>query len=82
MKKIIYETIGLDCPICATGMQGYIEKVPHVKKVKVDFFTQKVHLIVEDETNEEELFCQCQKATKSFNRTIKLNKLENIYAKL
>ena len=83
MKKVIYEAMNIDCPVCAAGLGDSIKKnVTGVVKIRVDFFTQKVHLIVEDDVNEDELFEKCVKVAKSFNRTFKLKKRDELCASI
>ena len=48
MVKKVYRVENLDCANCAAKMEEAIKKLPGVKRVSVNFMTQKMILDAED----------------------------------
>ena len=70
--KIKYNITGLDCPNCAAKLAAMIEAKEGISSAKINFLTEK--LTVESELAEEELYSLVASVSKSFSKSIKVEK--------
>ncbi len=53
--RYVLKMENLDCANCASRMERFISKIPQVESVSVNFLTQKMILVTDEDTFEETL---------------------------
>lgn len=71
--KTKYSVVGLDCPNCASKLEGMIAKVEGIDSAKINFLSEK--LTVESGLPSAELLAAVRETAKAFSAKVKIEEL-------
>ena len=71
--KTKYSVVGLDCPNCASKLEGMIAKVEGIDSAKINFLSEK--LTVESDLPAAELLAAVRETAKAFSAKVKIEEL-------